>query len=79
MRTRSKSRNIIQNKTFYPIHPIDLEGTNNHFNTLKSLNKTSKCILDLFIYIVLFILMFLIFSILISSPVSTYARPPYLF
>ena len=50
MHTRSKSRNIIQNKTFYPIHPIDLEGTNNHFNTIKSVNKTSKYMLDLFIY-----------------------------
>ena len=79
MHTRSKSRNIIQNKTFYPIHPIDLEGTNNHFNTIKSVNKTSKYMLDLFIYTILFIFIFLIISILIESPVAIYTQPLNLF
>jgi hypothetical protein len=79
MRTRSKSRIIIQNKTFYPIHPIDLQETNNHFNTIKSLNKTSKYMLDLFICTILFIFIFLIISILIESPVAIYTQPPNLF
>jgi hypothetical protein len=69
----------MQNKSNYPIHPIDLEGTNNHFNTIKSVNKTNKYMLDLFIYIILFILMFLIISILLTSPVSIYTQTPNLF
>lgn len=80
MHTRSKSRNIIQKKIFYPIHPIDLQGTINHLDTIRQLNEGAKYNLDIFIYIILAIFLFLIISILLEIPViDKYTQLPFLF